>query len=80
MSTTQGEPPNNVEIARTPTDSSWPDRIEARFTALRHFAPDGADHATRKAQGGMIRHCTVRRNKHAADERLRQVVTRANGA
>ncbi|MDF3313696.1 transposase [Rhodococcus sp. T2V] len=26
---------NNVEIAYTPTNSSWLDRIEAQFTALR---------------------------------------------
>ncbi|MDX3868075.1 IS630 family transposase, partial [Streptomyces europaeiscabiei] len=29
---------NNVEIAYTPTNSSWLNRIEAQFTALRYFA------------------------------------------
>ncbi|WTB02777.1 hypothetical protein OG373_04585 [Streptomyces avidinii] len=28
---------NNVEIACTPTNSSWLNRIEAQFTALRYF-------------------------------------------
>lgn len=29
---------NNVELAYTPTNSSWLNRIEAQFTALRYFA------------------------------------------
>jgi transposase len=32
---------NNVEIAYTPTNSSWLNRVEAQFTALRYFALDG---------------------------------------
>ncbi|MEU0678243.1 IS630 family transposase [Streptomyces sp. NPDC006172] len=71
---------NNVEIAYTPTDSSWLNRIEAQFTALRYFALDGTDHPSHKAQGSMIRRYIIWRNKHAADERLREVVTRANVA
>ena len=32
---------NNVEIAYTPTNSSWLNRIEAQFTALRYWiVPD----------------------------------------
>ncbi|KRA45852.1 transposase [Streptomyces sp. Root63] len=69
---------NNVEIAYTPTNSSWLNRIEAQFTALRYFALDGTDHPSHKAQGSMIRRYIIWRNKHAADERLREVVTRAN--
>jgi transposase len=71
---------NNVEIAYTPTNSSWLNRIEAQFTALRYFALDGTDHPTHKAQGSMIRRYILWRNKHAADERLRQVLSRANVA
>ncbi|GAB2487324.1 hypothetical protein GCM10027187_63470 [Streptosporangium sandarakinum] len=71
---------NNVEFACTPTSSSWLNRIEARFTALRHFALDGTDHASHKEQGGMIRRYMIWRNKHASDERLREVVNRANVA
>jgi hypothetical protein len=41
----------NVEIACTPTNSSWLNRIEAQFTALRYFTLDGTDHATRKGAG-----------------------------
>ncbi|MFF2662849.1 IS630 family transposase [Kitasatospora sp. NPDC058032] len=70
----------NVEIAHTPTNSSWLNRIEAQFTALRYFALDGTDHASHKEQGSMIRRYIIWRNKHAADERLREVVTRANVA
>ncbi|MGW4470375.1 hypothetical protein ACWENQ_11945 [Nonomuraea sp. NPDC004354] len=43
---------DNVEIAYTPTDSSWLNRIQAQFTALRYFALDGTDHASHKEQGG----------------------------
>ncbi|MFJ6604899.1 IS630 family transposase [Streptomyces lydicus] len=71
---------NNVEIAYTPTNSSWLNRIEAQFTALRYFALDGTDHPSHKAQGSMIRRYIIWRNKHAADKRLRQIVNRANVA
>ncbi|MFC0842403.1 IS630 family transposase [Streptomyces noboritoensis] len=71
---------NNVEIAYTPTNSSWLNRIEAQFTALRYFALDGTDHPTHKAQGSMIRRYITWRNKHTADQRLREVVNRANVA
>ncbi|MFI8916824.1 IS630 family transposase [Streptomyces sp. NPDC053513] len=71
---------NNVEIAYTPTNSSWLNRIEAQFTALRYFALDGTGHPSHKAQGSMIRRYIIWRNRHAADERLRRVVARANVA
>ena len=71
---------DNVEIAYTPTNSSWLGRIEAQFTALRHFALDGADHPSHKAQASMTRRSTIWRNNHAADPRLRRVVARANVA
>jgi transposase len=71
---------NNVEIAYTPTDSSWLNRIEAQFTALRYFTLDGADHATHKKQGSMIRRYIIWRNRHADDQHLRTVVDRANVA
>ncbi len=67
---------NNVEIAYTPTGSSWLNRIEAQFTALRYFTLDGTDHAGHKAQGSMIHRYIIRRNKHAADKRLRDIVAR----
>ncbi len=71
---------NNVEIAYTPTNSSWLNRIEAQFTALRYFALDGTDHASHKEQASMIRRYIIWRNNHAYDERLRQVINRANVA
>ena len=60
---------NNVEIAYTPTNSSWLNRIEAQFTALRYFALDGTDHASHKEQASMIRRYIIWRNNHAYDER-----------
>jgi transposase len=71
---------NNVEIAYTPTNSSWLNRIEAQFTALRYFTLDGTDHASHKEQGSMIRRYIIWRNRHADDQRLRAVVNRANVA
>nr|WP_231981863.1 MULTISPECIES: transposase [unclassified Streptomyces] len=71
---------NNVEFAYTPANSSWLNRIEAQFTALRYFALDGTDHSSHTEQGSMIRRYVIWRNKHAADEHLRQVVSRANVA
>src|SRR5262249_28871103 len=71
---------NNVEIAYTPTNSSWLNRIEAQFAALRYFTLDGTDHANHKEQGSMIRRYIIWRNRHADDQRLRTVVDRANVA
>ena len=71
---------NNAEIAYTPTNSSWLNRIEAQFTALRYFALDGTDHRNHQEQGSMIRRYIIWRNQHAADERLAQIVAKANAA
>jgi transposase len=71
---------NNTEIAYTPANASWWNRIEAQFTALRYFALDGTDHATHREQASMIRRYIIWRNNHAYDERLRQVVARAVAA
>lgn len=71
---------NNVEIAYTPTNSSWLNRIEAQFTALRYFTLDGTDHPHHEAQGSMIRRYIAWRNRHTQDPKLRRVVERANVA
>ncbi len=71
---------NNVEIAYTPTNSSWLNRIEAQFSALRYFALNGTDHATHKEQGSMIRRYIIWRNKNAADKCLTALVHRVNAA
>jgi transposase len=71
---------SNVEVAYAPTSSSWLNRIEAQFTALRYFTLNGTDHRSHKEQASMIRRYVIWRNQHAADERLRRVVARANAA
>jgi transposase len=71
---------NNVEIAYTPTNSSWLNRIEAQFTALRYFTLDGTDHPTHEAQASMIRRYIIWRNRHTDNQRLRTVVDKANVA
>jgi transposase len=69
---------NNAEIAYTPANASWLNRIEAQFTALRYFALDGTDHPSHQEQASMIRRYLIWRNNHTYDERLRRIVTRAN--
>jgi transposase len=71
---------NNTEIAYVPTNSSWMNRIEAQFTALREFALNGTDHATHREQNSMIRRYIAWRNRHTGNPRLRRIVERANVA
>jgi transposase len=71
---------NNVEIAYTPTNSSWLNRIEAQFTALREFTLNGTDHADHREQGSMIRRYIAWRNRNTDNPRLRRIVKRANVA
>jgi transposase len=71
---------NNVELAYTPTYSSWLNRIEAQFQALRYFTLDGTDHATHREQASMIRRYIIWRNRNAHDRALREFVKRANVA
>jgi len=71
---------NNAEIAYTPTNASWMNRIEAQFTALRYFALDGTDHPSHREQASMIRRYIIWRNNHTYDQRLRRIVERANAA
>jgi transposase len=71
---------SNTEIAYTPTNSSWLNRIEAQFTALRYFGLDGTDHTSHQEQASMIRRYIIWRNNHAYDERPRHIVNRANVA
>ncbi len=71
---------NNVELAYTPTYSSWLNRIEAQFQALRYFALDGTDHPSHREQASMIRRYIIWRNRNAHDRALRDLVKRANVA
>jgi hypothetical protein len=66
------------ELACTPTNSSWLNRIEAEFTALRYFAVDGSDHRTHREQGSMIRSYLIWRNRDVEDLQLRRIVNRAD--
>jgi transposase len=71
---------NNVELAYVPTNASWLNRIEAQFQALRYFTLDGTDHRSHDEQNSMIRRYIIWRNRHAQDEKLRELVKRANVA
>jgi hypothetical protein len=61
-------------------NSSWMNRLECQFTALREFALDGTDHATHCEQNSMIRRYLAWRNRHTADPRPRRIVKRATAA
>jgi len=71
---------NNVELASTPTNASWLNRIEAQFQALRYFTLDGTDHASHHEQASMIRRYIAWRNRNAHDRRFRKIVDRAKVA
>ena len=71
---------NNVELAYTPTYSSWLNRLEAQFQALRYFTLEGTDHASHREQASMIRRYIIWRNRNAHDRALRELVKRANVA
>ncbi len=71
---------NNVELAYVPFYASWLNRIQAQFTGLRYFAPDGTDHPDHRTQGRMIRRYIAWRNRNAHDGNLRRVVNKANVA
>ena len=71
---------SNVEIAYTPTNSSWMNRLECQFTALREFTLNGTDHATHREQRSMIRRYVAWRNRNTGNPRLRRIVDRANVA
>jgi transposase len=71
---------NNVELAYTPTYTSWLNRIEAQFQALRYFTLDGTDHGSHQEQASMIRRYIRWRNRHAEDRDLNEVINRANVA
>ena len=71
---------NNVELAYTPTNASWLNRIEAQFTALRHFTLDGTDHSSHTEQASMIRRYIAWRNRHTHDRRFPEIIDRAKVA
>jgi len=70
----------NAEIACTPANSWWMNRIECQFTALREFTLNGTGHAAHREQGSIIRRYIAWRNRHTSNPRLRRIVERANVA
>jgi transposase len=71
---------NNIELVYTPTYSSWLNRIESQFQALRYFALDGTGHGSHREQASMIRRYIRWRNCNANHRALQQLVNRANVA
>ncbi|MGY2092823.1 IS630 family transposase [Nocardia gipuzkoensis] len=58
-----------VELVFLPTYSSWLNRIECEFSALRYFALNGTDHRTHDEQDVAIGNYIRWRNHHAAPVR-----------
>ena len=50
---------NNVEIAYTPTNISWLNRIEGTVHSMRYFAFDGTGHVSHREQSSTIRHYII---------------------
>jgi transposase len=71
---------NNVELAYVPTNTSWLNRIEGHFQALRYLALDGTDHRSHQEQNSMIRRYIRWRNRNPHDKTLRELAKRANVA
>jgi transposase len=71
---------SNVELAYTPTNASWLNRIEAQFAALGYFTLDGTDYGSHPEQASMIRRYIAWRNRHARDEHLGRIIKRTNVA
>jgi hypothetical protein len=71
---------SNAEIACTPGNALWMNRIECQFTALREFTLNGTGFATHREQGSMIRRYIAWRNRNTSDPRLRRIFDRANAA
>lgn len=61
---------NNVELAFTPTYSSWANPIEAHFGPLREFVLNNSDHENHAALGRAIRSHLRWRNSHKRDPEL----------
>jgi hypothetical protein len=60
-----------------PTNASWLNRTEAQFQALATTL-GRTDHTSHQQQPSRIRRYIAWRNQHAHNQRLRQIVDRAN--
>ncbi|MCC3317865.1 MULTISPECIES: IS630 family transposase [Nocardia] len=60
---------NAVELVFLPTSSSWLNRIECEFAALRYFALNGTDHRSHDEQDDAIADYIRWRNQHAGPVR-----------
>ncbi|MFI6225167.1 transposase [Nocardia salmonicida] len=56
---------NDVELVFLPTYSSWLNRIECEFAALRYLALNGTDHRSHAEQDAVIGDYIRWRNQHA---------------
>jgi hypothetical protein len=68
-------------VLRGPRRSNAPGLLdEAQFQAQCYFTLDGTDHTSHQQQASMIRRDIAWRNQHAHNQRLREIIDRANVA
>jgi transposase len=60
---------NGIELVFPPTYSSWLNRVECEFAALRYFAFGGTDHRSHDKQDTAIGDYIRWRNQHAGPVR-----------
>ena len=69
-------PDNNAELVLLPTYSSWLNRIEGHFAALRSFVIAGSDHPDHPTIEHELLRYIDRRNHHRHDPKLRRAEKR----
>jgi transposase len=67
---------NNTELAYTPHDASWLNRIEPQFKGLRYFCLAGTDHPDHETHNQLITDYITWRNAHRDDPKLRYLTRR----
>ncbi len=67
---------NDIELVFLPTNASWLNRIECEFTAVRTFAMQNSNYATKKEQASTIRKYIIWRNGHSKDKKLVEIKRR----
>ena len=67
---------NNIELVFTPTNASWLNRIECEFTAVKKFALENSNYATKKEQASAIRRYIIWRKKHTKNQKLVEIKRR----
>lgn len=69
-------PDNNTQLVLLPTYSSWLNRIEGHFAAIRSFVISGSDHPDHDTIERELLRYIAWRNQHRHDPKLRRAEKR----